>query len=352
MVVLHRKFFPPLLLATAISVITVFLWTKGDRSVVVDEPIPSMSRTWYSEELRKKLLDAIASQVIAENKDNLFQAKVLETNFQMYLHPSPELVSDAIRKDGYWRDCVQYHLASIQRLLLDDTRPNVVVDVGGNIGSCSLMFGAMGARVVAFEPAQKNFRLFAASIRANIEAGILNENGNKSISLNPVAVADTDDVKTIYSQKGNNGNSIIAKTENQNGREVSELDSKTDFVRDSIITVRLSDIIKERVGLMKMDCQGYEPLVLRGMKDLVENYGVDQINFEFEPSMALVAGTNITEVLWTLDAWGYSLVKVNDNTVLLPSEFEKFEAKFPKTGYSGEDLIAYSKKVFEKIPPS
>ncbi|KAI8812909.1 S-adenosyl-L-methionine-dependent methyltransferase [Cladochytrium replicatum] len=350
-----RKVLTPLL-ATAITLFALFSWSRSQFEVHVQaldgarkDVQSKLTSSWFIEELRRKLLNAIANQVIAENQGNLFQAKVHQTHFHMYLHPSPELVSDAIRQDGHWRDCVKYHYASLQRLLADPSRPKLVVDVGGNIGSCSLMFGAMGARVVAFEPVEKNFRLFAASIRSNINAGILNEVGEKSIRLFPVAVADAESVKTIYSENGNNGNSIIAGSTTENGVD-SELEGEDRFSRDSIITVRLSDFVQERVGLLKMDCQGYEPLVLRGMKELIERHGVDQINFEFEPSMARLAGTNVTEILWTLSKSGYTLVRVAENQILHPSEFASFEATFPTVGYSGEDLIAYSNKVVETIP--
>ncbi|KAI8802776.1 S-adenosyl-L-methionine-dependent methyltransferase [Cladochytrium replicatum] len=305
--------------------------------------------TWLIEELRKKLLHISAKQVASAKENDLVDAgaKGSTPKFKIFLHPSPDFVSDAIRSEGYWKDCVEDHMPSIKRLLADTSRPNVVVDVGGNIGSCALMYAAMGLQVYSFEPAERNFRLFAASIQANIEAGILNESGPKSVTLFPLGAADKEDVKTIYTEEGNNGNSIIAQT--KNGKLPPGISSISSdhinyrYIPDSILTLRVSDLVRQRVGFAKMDCQGFELFALRGMKELVERHGVDQITFEFAPLWAKNVGVeDPTEVLRILDAYGYTIVRQDGRTVVPAGEFQSFVGMF---NMLAEELTAYSRKV-------
>ncbi|KAI8802773.1 S-adenosyl-L-methionine-dependent methyltransferase [Cladochytrium replicatum] len=293
---------------------------------------------WISDRFRTKVLDMAAREVILENKTEVVHTRWSGPSFPIYVHPSPDLVSDVIRKNGGWYDCYT-HLDSLEKILADPTRPNVVIDVGGNIGSCALMYGALGFKVFSFEPAEHNFRLFSASIKTNVENGILNKSGPKSVTLYPLGASDVDDVKNIYIQQGNNGNSIISSIE-QDG---------TQFDHESIITAQVSNIVRERVGFAKLDCQGYEPYALRGMKALIETQGIDQITFELDPQFFKAVGvTNPIETLQFLDSMGYTIVRANGITILRPDGFANFIKEIAATA---EDLKAYSNKIFPVIPP-
>ncbi|KAI8799893.1 hypothetical protein BJ742DRAFT_882412 [Cladochytrium replicatum] len=300
---------------------------------------------WISDRFRTKLLDMAARDVILENKTEIVQTRWSGPSFPIYVHPSPDLVSDVIRNNGGWYDCYG-HLASLEKILADPTRPNVVIDVGGNIGSCALMYGALGFKVFSFEPAEHNFRLFSASIKTNVENGILNKSGPKSVTLYPLGASDVDEVKNIYIQQGNNGNSIIS----------SIVQDETQFGHESIITAQVSSIINERIGFAKLDCQGYEPYALRGMKALIEKHGIDQITFELDPQFFKAVGvTNPIETLQFLDSMGYTIVRANGVDILKSEGFSDFIVAIASTA---EDLKAYSNKealpspmhLFDQVP--
>ncbi|KAI8802801.1 S-adenosyl-L-methionine-dependent methyltransferase [Cladochytrium replicatum] len=294
---------------------------------------------WISEGFRTKLLDLSAREVLVSNVNELFESRRSVPSFQMYLHPSPDIVSDFIRRDGGWRDCFS-HVHSLTQLQADHSRPNVVIDVGGNIGSCALMYGAMGFKVISFEPTERNYRLFAASIQVNVNKGILNKSGPKSVTLYPMGASDVDEVKNIYVEAGNNGNSIIASV---------AMDQHSFSGAESILTAKVSHIVRERIGFAKLDCQGYEFFALRGMKELIRTYGIDQITFELEPTWARAVGVQKPEEILTfLDSLGYTIVRMNGKEVLTPENFENFVSLISS---SAEDLTAYSKKIFPVIPP-
>ncbi|KAI8802775.1 S-adenosyl-L-methionine-dependent methyltransferase [Cladochytrium replicatum] len=293
---------------------------------------------WLNDGFRTKLLDMAVREVLAENSNERASTKWEGPSFFIYLHPSPDIVSDFIRRDGGWRDCFS-HITSLKQLQADSSRPDVVIDVGGNIGSCALMYAVLGFKVISFEPAERNYRLFAASIQENINKKILNKSGPKSVTLYPIGASDVDEVKNIYVQHGNNGNSIISDTPM----------SEYSFEHESILTAQVSHIVRERVGFAKLDCQGYEPFALRGMKNLIQTYGIDQITFELEPSWSSSVGVSDPgEILTFLDSLGYTIVRANGKDVLKPEGFAQFMRQISG---SAEDLTAYSKKIFPVIPP-
>ena len=77
------------------------------------------------------------------------------------------MVSDQFFKTGSWPDCL-YHLDKIERHIHpNESDKLVVVDVGANIGACSLLFASKGCKVYAFEPVVHNFILLNKSIHDN-----------------------------------------------------------------------------------------------------------------------------------------------------------------------------------------
>jgi len=70
--------------------------------------------------------------------------------YNMCLRSHGDVLSDEIRRVGYWPDC------TILPKLWGPRTPHhpkqLFVDIGANLGSCSLVMSAHGAHVLSFEP--------------------------------------------------------------------------------------------------------------------------------------------------------------------------------------------------------
>ena len=93
----------------------------------------------------------------------------------MCLRQYDDLISHEIRVHGVWDDC--FPLIHMWKNTLKSSAneyskiDSFFVDVGANIGSCSLMMAAAGVKVIAFEPSPSNLFYFSQSILANVRGG-------------------------------------------------------------------------------------------------------------------------------------------------------------------------------------
>ena len=158
-----------------------------------------------------------------------------------------------------------------------------MVDIGGNIGSCSFLMLAAGARrVVTFEPVAFNLYYLTRSILANpIE-------WKNRFTLYPIALGAEDGVHSIFMEKGNAGNSVIGKPIHANNG-----------VTLNISVRRFDDMLwpnpltpPPKISLLKIDAQGFEMKVFAGARRLVEARAIQCIVTEIATDWLIGQGTS------------------------------------------------------------
>ena len=128
------------------------------------------------------------------------------------------------------------------------SRDAVVLDVGANIGTISLVLHHLvpDGQVHAFEPSAHNL----AHLRANVE-----RNGAQNISVHPFALSDSRGTATLSYQPGFSGGAFIS-------------DHVHEYETEVVTTMPLDDWVEEagldRLDLMKLDVEGAELQVLAG----------------------------------------------------------------------------------------
>ena len=163
---------------------------------------------------------------------------------------------------------------------------DLVVDVGANLGYFSLMAAAMGCRVIAFEPMERNVARFLASIARNRAAITLYQNAvahqaGRVVALRPTHAA------TNYG----NGQIITAGAE----------DATT-------TTVRLDDVgITGTIDLLKIDVEGFELSVLDGARRLLCAGAIRRVVLEWSDATRANPECPAREGLRRLVAVGYTL---------------------------------------------
>lgn len=213
--------------------------------------------------------------------------------FTQCVRRRPDVVSNEIRSLKRWRGC-----DNPINLLLESNPSGLFLDVGANIGSCSIMALAAGARVVAFEPLPSNIYYFHESV------ALLDAKWRERLVLWPVALGAERKEETIYTENGNAGNSALefptrAKRENSNKVQVIRL--------DDIFYSYNGESTPLKIDVLKMDVQGYEIHVLEGAKRLLQEKMIKVIQTEVSTEWLKNLGRKPSELCALLWKSGFEL---------------------------------------------
>lgn len=133
---------------------------------------------------------------------------------------------------------------------------DVFLDIGANLGWYSLLVGRHqppGVRIVCFEPDPETFDLLQQNLRLN---------GLSRVDARRLAVSDESSRRTLfrYADKNTGRHSLLAIND---GDQVEvETVTLTRFLASEGIDVT-------RLGLVKIDVEGFEPFVLKGMAEVL-----------------------------------------------------------------------------------
>lgn len=193
-----------------------------------------------------------------------------------------------------------YETELIQRQV---KKGNVIIDVGANIGYYTVLLankvGKKG-KIYAFEPDSANFEILEKNIKAN---------KLENVVAMKVAVGAKNETKTLHKSKENYGDHKLYGNE------------KT---KEEVKIVKLDDFIKEKIDLIKIDTQGWEPEIIEGAKNLIEKW--KPIMFmEYFPAGYRLAKLNgekmmkwlntVYKKLWWIDEWLYIYKNLNKEKI-------------------------------------
>jgi FkbM family methyltransferase len=161
---------------------------------------------------------------------------------------------------------------------------DVVLDIGANIGYDTVLFankvGKKG-KVIAIEPDPINFEILQKNIK---------ENKLFNVVAVQAAVGNENKKMEIYESKTNYGDHRLWKETLRPAGTSLDREALPVFCR------RLDDLLKEleftKIDFVKMDVQGFEPLVIKGGKETIEK-NKPTIFFEYWPWGAKNAGSDV-----------------------------------------------------------
>jgi FkbM family methyltransferase len=192
---------------------------------------------------------------------------------------------------GISRELALYkvHEPLATKLLMGILKPGMnAVDIGGNIGYYAMLearlVGPQG-KVIAIEPMPDNSEQLCNNVK---------NNGYENIDIHKMAIGDQDGSAVMYISPRSNWHSLhpppTAKGEMK--VPVSTLDSL-------VMPYNLPS-----VDLVRMDLEGYEIVVIEGMKRTLEKY-CPRLLVEIHPY--LVGTASIEKYLRTLEEMGYGI---------------------------------------------
>lgn len=151
--------------------------------------------------------------------------------------------------DGYWEIEITEFVARNVR------RGMTVFDVGANVGYYSLLLADLvgtAGKVIAIEPNPKSVRLLRNSLSLN---GFLDR-----VGVVPLAVWDSSNEQLILK---------IPTSEPKNAHIVPNEVMSDSFVNHTVGSVTLDDLAREPVDFIKIDVEGSEERLWRGMQQLI-----------------------------------------------------------------------------------
>lgn len=246
-----------------------------------------------------------------------------QTPFDLCVHSKEDVISSFFTRDGLWRDC--RGLPALYQLAKKKKDAGTVVDVGANIGSCTMELASLGARVIAFEPVRSNFELLNHSITLNKFDG--------RVEAHQVAVGSDHGPRMAMKEVGNYGNTIITTWD-----KVHDNDRwyQTKFEKEEVQIAKLDDFVDESVDLLKLDCQGYELRVLRGAAKLLRHHRVPLIRAEVDHRLLRAVGDTPQELFEYLHDLEYDIFVIDHDEEfegaygtrwLRPSQYSKYSQR-------------------------
>ena len=191
----------------------------------------------------------------------------------------------------------------------------VVVDVGANVGIYTLLAARLmqgSGKVYSFEPTPRTYQILKDNVQVNgyLELGL--------IHLHQLAVTDRTGTAQLSIFNGDCGHNTLFKDDGAS-------------VDIEVLTTSLDEILakEERVDLVKIDAEGAEPLILRGMKRIIKRNPGIRIILEFAPVHLRRAGSSPSAFLDQITSLGFAVRRIDEeNGHLLTVTREELSAAF------------------------
>ena len=272
-----------------------------------------------------------------------YRSDQLADSHYLALRTYRDKLSQHIRHRGFLEECRD--LMDIWQQSAADTSTGTFVDVGANIGACSIYFAAKGINTLAFEPLPSNLYYFTKAVILNRVRG---KQALKNLRLFKVALDSNEVPKMIQMnvQRDNAGNAMVGResfvvdTDNrlpthEQGMyyNISVPVASFDMLLPKIFSRDKEYIGKRgiRVHLLKLDCQGAETNVLKGMKHLLhrDETRPNYIYTEVDPLRLHAMGSSARELCNLLgNDYGYVMNDPQGETFdTLVKELEEVSTK-------------------------
>lgn len=189
-----------------------------------------------------------------------------------------------------------------------------MVDIGANIGIYTLHAArAVGptGHVIAFEPMEETYQWLCRTVR---------ENGFQDrCELFRDALGSTNAQGTFIKS---------THATNPGASYVQDKSSSSSNQRININIRKLDDVpISTPIDFVKIDVEGYEPLVLEGGRELLGQHKPVMLAEFFPRALEVVGGSSAKSFVQQLNTLGYTVTKFDDGPgrLLTPEDVEQYE---------------------------
>ncbi len=166
----------------------------------------------------------------------------------------------------------------------------IVVDIGAHVGYYTWLFSKLvgpSGKVISYEPSPENFRLLVSNLRAKNIKNVI-----------PIQKAICDGSKPVkfYISPGNSNHSIV--------KGFTNFDEVID-VAATTIDLGVKELGYAHVDFIKIDAEGAEPAILRGMGSILKDSTETILLIEMNPNALRASSFNPTDLLEQLSNLNY-----------------------------------------------
>ena len=245
----------------------------------------------------------------------LLPKKVKIGKYFLFLNPNDPVVSGAIFFNVYEKS--ESHF--VKSICYEGMN---ILDIGANIGYYTALFSQLAGdrgSVIAIEPDLESYKYLSKSI---------NSFNYKNVLSFRLAASDIKQKLPLFISKENRGDNRLYSTNQKR---------KTIMVDCLTVDELLEENKIENLDLIKIDVQGYEPKVLKGMLNIVRSSKKLILLSEFWPEGILQAGESPKEFLTMLRKMQFQLFEFKKGGFLVPlkpSKDNKFIKKYQGRKYT------------------
>jgi len=206
----------------------------------------------------------------------------------------------------------------------------IVIDIGANIGYYSLvasMLVGKNGKVIAFEPELKNYAKLCKNIKFSKYSNI--------IPINK-ALSDKDGkIKLFINKNDASDHRTYNPAGNRNAIEINAA------MLDTFLSQKDYGC---KVDFIKIDVQGFESFVLKGMNQIIKKNPNLKIITEFWPNGLREAGSSPKKFLEDLEKYGFKFFeirkrKINKQSISLKKLLSKCKVKQKKDSMFYTDIL-------------
>jgi FkbM family methyltransferase len=215
-----------------------------------------------------------------------------------------------------------YHLAQRHPELF---KGGHIIDAGANIGYTAGLFAAAidaGFKVWAFEPSSDNFARLSATIARR---------GDTVITAMRAALADRSGTIELMLNPDHPGDHRVAATPGERGAETRA--AGVEHVRVTTIDEEVRAAGIAPVAFVKIDVQGYELQVCRGMTATLEANPAAAVVLEYLPALIRTYGIEPGDISRFFAPRGYAAYRVTQSGRLEPLDVHALPGELPGPGY-------------------
>lgn len=211
------------------------------------------------------------------------------SNFQIYVRRN-DIISNAISSIGTWYDCIA--LMRSWDSLPGKQSNDYFLDIGANIGICSMNFIDKGVKTISIEPLPGNLNLYTKSL-------LLNPQMLDKVTLFPVGVGEKETTSVMKVLPGNWGGASLLK------------DLKG-FVNYTVNISTLDKVMAKFTGKIHLACldvEGYEYNVLLGATETLKRKIVRHYFMELRCEYIRMVGKKEDDFYNFFEKYGYHMNK-------------------------------------------
>jgi FkbM family methyltransferase len=212
---------------------------------------------------------------------------------------------------------------------------SVIFDVGAHVGDWALFALSLNSEINIhlFEPSKNTYRK------------LIDKTWPENVSLNNFGLGDVEEIKIFYLfDAAISGTSEMNSLYSRSGVDAS-IATETESISINTIDNYCLELGINFIHLLKVDVEGHELAVFKGMEEMLKKHAISCIQFEYGGTY-LDAKTSLGDIYQLLEFYGFSFYKIYPKGL---RHIDRYDQRFDTFKYSNWIAIHQDYEQFFRI---